>query len=102
MNFIFIIYIKKLNSEMVSISVVDYIGKVKDGVAIILSINIDDVIYQMIFWFNTSCNYVLSVEEKLLEVLKVKSIYDYEHIDDLLQKIFMALPPVKEIFEKFE
>jgi hypothetical protein len=87
---------------MVSISVIDYIGKVKDGVAMILSINMNDVIYQMIFWFNKESKYVLTVDEALLAILNVKSIYEYEKLEDLLKKIFLALPPVKELFEKFE
>ncbi len=87
---------------MVSISVIDYIGKVKDGVAMILSINMDDVIYQMIFWFNKESKYVLTVDEALLSILNVKSIYEYEKLEDLLKKIFIVIPPVKELFEKFD
>jgi hypothetical protein len=86
----------------VSISVLDYIGKVKDGVGVVLSINIDDKVYQMVFWFNKNCHFVLDVENDLLKILNIDSIYDYEHLDDLLMKIFLALPPVKEMFEKFE
>lgn len=86
----------------VSISIVDYIGKIKEGVAILLSVNINDTIYQMIFWFNKNHNYVLTVDDSLLVLLDIKSIYDYEHLDDLLRKIFMILPPVKDLFEKFE
>jgi hypothetical protein len=85
-----------------SISIVDYIGKVKDGVAVILSINIDDTIYQMIFWFNKNSKYVLTVDEKMLALLNVQTIYEYENLEDLLKKIFLALPPVKELFEKFD
>lgn len=87
---------------MVSISIIDYIGKIKDGIAILLSINIEDTAYQLVFWFNKECKYALSVEDNLLKVLNIKSIYEYEHIDNLLEKIFSTLPPVKEIFEKFE
>ena len=87
---------------MVSISIVDYIGKVKDGVAIVMTINIDDTVYQMVFWFNSSCKYVLTVEEELLKLLNINTIYEYEHLEELLKKIFMVLPPVKEMFEKFE
>jgi hypothetical protein len=86
---------------VVSISIVDYIGKVKDGLAILLSINIDNTIYQMIFWFNGHKKYVLTVEENLLKLLDIKTIYEYEHLEDLLIKIFMTLPPVKDLFEKF-
>lgn len=87
---------------MASISVIDYIGKIKDGVAIILSINIDDAIYQMIFWFNKHSKYVLTVDENMLKLLNVKTIYEYENLEDLLKKIFQTLPPVKDLFEKFE
>lgn len=87
---------------MVSISIVDYIGKVKDGVAVVMTINIDDTVYQMVFWFNTKCKFVLSVEEDLLKVLNIKTIYEYEHLEDLLKKIFITLPPVRDIFKKFE
>lgn len=87
---------------MVSISVVDYIGKIKNGVGILLSLNIDDTVYQLIFWFNKECKYVMSVDNKLLEILEVKTIYEYTHLEDLLEKIFLALPPVKDLFEQFE
>lgn len=86
----------------VSISIIDYIGKVKDGVATLMSINIDDTIYQMIFWFNKDCKYVLSVEEDLLKLLNINVIYEYEHIEGLLKKIFMTLPPAKQLFDQFK
>jgi len=85
-----------------SISVIDYIGKVKDGVAIILSINIEDTIYQMIFWVNKHSKYVLTVDEQMLTMLNIKTIYEYENLEDLLKKIFLTLPPIEELFKKFE
>ena len=87
---------------MVSISIVDYIGKVKNGVAVVLTINIDDNIYQMIFWVNKECKYVLSVDEDLLNVLNVDNIYEYEYLNDLLETIFKTLPPIDELFKQFE
>jgi len=85
----------------VSISIVDYIGKIKDGVAIILSLNINDTIYQIVFWFNKNCHFVMNVGDDLLKLLDIDSIYNYEHLEDLLIKIFQVLPPVKDIFEQF-
>lgn len=87
---------------MVSISVIDYIGKIKDGVAILLSLNVDDKIYELIFWFNRTLNYTLTVDEKLLKDLNLESIYDYPHSDKLIKMIFDALPPVNDLFLKFE
>lgn len=87
---------------MVSISIKDYVGKIKDGVAVLLSLDIDGTIYQMIFWFNKDKKYVLNVDEDLLQVLGVEKIYDYENLEEILTLIFKALPPVDEIFKQFE
>jgi hypothetical protein len=87
---------------MTSISIIDYLGKVRDGVGVVISINIDDQIYQSVFWFNKDCKYVLSVDDDLLKFLEVDSIYDYENLEELLEKIFLELPPAKELFDKFE
>lgn len=84
-----------------SISIVDYIGKIKNGLAIKLTLNIEDTIYEMIFWFTKEGKYVLTVDERLTELLNVKTIYEYEHLDDLLIKIFTILPPVNDLINKF-
>jgi hypothetical protein len=86
---------------MLSVSVVDYIGKIKDGLAILMSLNVDDKIYELIFWFNRTLNYTLTVDEKLLTDLGLDSIYDYPHTDKLIDLIFKSLPPVKDLFKEF-
>jgi hypothetical protein len=86
---------------MISVSVVDYIGKIKDGIAILLSLNVDDTIYELVFWFNKEMHYTLTVDEKLLKDLNLESIYDYPYTDKLIELIFKSLPPVKELFQKF-
>jgi len=86
---------------MLSVSVIDYIGKIKDGVAILLSLNVDDKIYEIIFWFDKNSNYTLTVDEKLLKDLNLESIYEYPYTDKLIEIIFKNLPPVKDLFKKF-
>lgn len=86
---------------MLSVSVIDYIGKIKEGLAILLSLNVDDKIYEIIFWFDKNSNYTLTVDEKLLKDLNLESIYDYPHTDKLIEIIFKNLPPVKDLFKKF-
>jgi len=86
---------------MLSVSVIDYIGKIKDGLAILLSINVDDKIYEIIFWFDKNSNYTLTVDEKLLKDLNLESIYEYPYTDKLIKIIFKNLPPVKDLFKKF-
>ena len=87
---------------MLSVSVIDFVGKIKDGVAVLLSLNVDDKIYELIFWFNRNMNYTLTVDEKLLKDLYLESIYDYPHTDKLIELIFKSLPPVEEIFKKYQ
>ena len=87
---------------MISVSVIDYIGKIKDGVTILLSLNIEDQIFEMIFWFNKNKKYTLTVPDGLLHYLKIRSIYDYEYVDQLIDMIFKTIPPPKEIFKQFE
>lgn len=86
---------------MLSVSVVDYYGKIKDGIAILLSLNVDDKIYELIFWFNRNMNYTLTVDEKLMKDLNLENIYDYPYLDQLLDLIFQSLPPKEEIFDRF-
>jgi predicted GTPase len=86
---------------MLSVSVIDYIGKIKDGVAVLLSMNVDDKIYELVFWFNKTSNYTLTVDEKLLTDLKLESIYEYPHTDKLVDIIFDSLPPIEKLFEKY-
>lgn len=87
---------------MMSISVIDYIGKIKDGIAILLSLNVDDNIFEMIFWFNLDFNYTLTVQDDLLNFLNLDDIYTYKYKEELIDIIFKSLPPIEDLFDKFE
>jgi len=87
---------------MISVSVIDYIGKINDGVAILLSLNIEDKIFEMIFWLNPEMNYTLTVQDGLLHFLKLENIEDYPYLEQLMEMIFKKLPDIQEIFKKFE
>ncbi len=84
-----------------NISVIDYIGKVRDGIAILLSWVIDDETYEIIYWFNKNDNYRLYVDDRLLERLKIKSIYDFNQLSNLLIYINSVIPPKENIFKEF-
>jgi hypothetical protein len=86
---------------MFSISVIDYVGKIRNGVAILLSLNVDDNLYELIFWIDRQKNYTLTVENKLLTLLDVKDIYEYAYINELIAKIFKSIPPINKIFQEF-
>lgn len=88
---------------MVSVSLIDYIGRIEDGVAVILSLVIEENTYELIYWFNPSNKYRIKIEDKFYQDFpKVKNIYEYEYLIDLLYHIdTQVLPSREEIFKEF-
>lgn len=88
---------------MNSISLIDYIGKIDDGVAVLLSLLINENTYQVIYWFNPKNEFRIVIEEKFYEDFpKIKNIYEYEYLIDLIYHIdTKVLPPREEIFKEF-
>jgi hypothetical protein len=65
------------------ISIMNYIGKVDEGVAIDLSLKISDEIYHLIYWFDKDDNYKMSAEEKFLKKYEINNIYEYKNYKKL-------------------
>jgi len=88
---------------MISVSVVDYIGKIDEGVAVILSLLIDDITYEIIYWFTPTNDFRITIEQKFYDHYPtVKDIYEYEYLIDLLYHIDTEiLPPREDIFKEF-
>ena len=61
------------------ISIIDYIGEINDGVAVLLSIKVREKIYQLLYWFNRDDNYIMSIDENFLRDYKIKDIYEYKN-----------------------
>jgi len=60
------------------ISIVNYIGKVENGVAVDISLKIKDEIYHIMYWFDKNDNYQMSAEEKFLIKYNLSTIYEYK------------------------
>lgn len=88
---------------MISISLVDFIGKINDGVGVILSLEINEVFYEMMYWFNPENKHTLVVEKKFYEDFpNIKDIMLFEPTLKLLEYINLkVLPPREEIFKKY-
>jgi len=65
------------------ISVVNYIGKVDNGIAIDLSLKVKDELFNMIYWFDKNDNYKMSIDEKFLSRYKINNIYEYKNYKKL-------------------
>ena len=84
------------------ITVIDYIGEIKDGVAVLLSMKVKDKIYELFYWFNRNDNYIMSVDENFLKDYNIKSIYEYKNYKKLAYYIHtFVLDNKEEIFKEF-
>ena len=84
----------------INLSIVDYIGKLENGVAVILSLIIVEDSFEIIYWFNPEGKYRINFEEKFYEKFKIEDIYDYKYLPDLIHHIDNnVLPNKEEIFK---
>jgi hypothetical protein len=89
-----------INQEsVVSVSVIDYIGQMEDGVALLLSVKIFEELYEVAYWFNRDGKVRIVPEEKMLRKLKVNSVYEYDHVQDLVMVIHSNIPNVDKILD---
>ena len=87
----------------ISVSLIDYIGVMGDGIAVILSLVIDDISYEMVYWFDEKSKKIVKIEEKFYHNYpKIRDIMEYEYLIDLLYYVDIELLPSKEeIFAEF-
>lgn len=84
------------------ISIIDYIGEINDGVAVLLSMKVKDKIYELSFWFDRNENYLISADENFLNDYNIKSIYEYPNYQKLAYYIYtFILDNKEEIFKEF-
>ncbi len=78
------------------ISIINYIGKVDNGIAIDLSLKVKSELYNMIFWFDKNDNYKMSIEEKFLKKYNINNIYEYKNYKRLAYYIHTFILTDKE------
>jgi len=84
------------------ISVIDYIGEINNGVAVLLSMKIGEEIYQVAYWFNKNDDYIMSADENFLQKYNLKDIYEYKNYKKLAYYIHtFVLDNKEEIFKEF-
>jgi len=88
--------------EVNFITVIDYLGEIGGGVAVILSMKVQDKIYEIAYWFDPDNNYLISADENFLKDYNLNSIYDYKDYKELAYYIHtFVLDNKKEIFKEF-
>lgn len=88
---------------MVSIGLVDYMGKIEDGVGMILSLIIGEKNYEIMYWFNRDNKYRLVIEDSFYsDNVNIKDIYRYKHTPELISYINNVIIKDKEVvFNEF-
>jgi hypothetical protein len=88
--------------EINFISIIDYIGEINNGVAILLSMKIIDKIYEIGYWFDKNDNYIMSADDNFLTDFKITNIYEYKNYKLLAYYIYtFVLDNKDEIFNEF-
>jgi hypothetical protein len=91
-----------MEEEVNFISIIDYIGEINDGVAVILSLKVKEKIYQLVYWFNKENDYIMSIDENFLQDYNIKNIYEYKNYKKLAYYIHtFILNNKEEIFKEF-
>lgn len=84
------------------ISIIDYLGEIGGGVAILLSMKVKDKIYEIGYWLDKDDNYMISADESFLNDYQINSIYEYKKYKELAYYIHtFVLDNKKEIFKEF-
>ena len=86
-----------------NVCVIDYIGKLETGIAVIMSLNVDDRCYELIYWFNVSDfdDVRIVIDDDFLIDFNIPNIYDYEKFDELVRYIESVLPSKPDMIKTF-
>ena len=84
------------------ISIIDYIGQIEKGVAILLSMRIGEDVYQLLYWFDREDNYYMRIDNNFLKKYQINSIYEYKNHKKLAYYIHnFVLTNKEEILNEF-
>jgi hypothetical protein len=85
-----------------SLSIIDIVGEMDGGVAILVSLLVNDAdLYEIAFWYNKAGNILIVPEDKLLDRLGVSNILEYDKLEDLCYYIYHFIPNPDEILNTY-
>lgn len=91
-----------LKNEYVNLSIIDIVGEMDNGVAIIFNLlanNKDS--YEVIFWYDRDRNIIIEPEEKLLIRLGVNDINEYDKISEMCFYFYSHIPNPDDVLKQY-
>jgi hypothetical protein len=85
----------------ISISITDIIGKIENGLALLLSLVIKEKQYDLIYWIDKNNNYRLEADINFLTDFKLTNIYDYKNLDSLVVFIEKNIPNKSQLLDEY-
>lgn len=83
-----------------SFSVLEYLGKVADGVLVLLSVIYEEEYFEATFFYNLSTN-ILTVSEEL-ELKIGGSIIHHKDYEDIIKVVKSKVVPFNEIYNRLD
>ncbi len=81
-------------------NILEYIGKVKDGVMTLITLEYNGVYYDATFYY-TNDLVTLTIDDKLIDVMG-HDIEDYENYDQLILNLLKQVVPYNEIITRLD
>lgn len=85
----------------ISISIIDYLGKIENGVGLLLSMVSGNETYEIGYWFNREGKFRIIPDDKLLKKLNLEDIYEFEYIKEFVYFIHNSLKNPDDILNEF-
>ena len=85
----------------ITVSIIDYLGKIENGVGLLLSLVSDEDTYELGYWYNREGHIRLVPDNKLLKKLNIDDIYKFEYINEFIYFIHNSLKNPDKILDEF-
>ena len=86
-----------------SVSIIDWLGKIGEGIGVLLSLKIGEKLYEMAYWVTLENDYRIVMDKEFMTDYRIVDIYEFEGLKHLLNYIHAdVLPPIQKMFMEFD
>ena len=90
-----------LEEYPINVGIIDYLGRIENGVGILINLVVDETTYELGYWYNREGHVRIVPDTNLLDKLGVEDIYEYDKINELVYLIHNSLKDPDAILDEF-